>query len=91
MLILPIKKQWFDMILSGDKKEEYRNMTPYYYSRFEKYLGQSVRVKFRNGYRADSPSFERTVIVRGGHGWEKWGAEKDKAYFVLEIQEEAEK
>lgn len=33
MLILPIKKKWFDMILSGEKKEEYREITPYYTSR----------------------------------------------------------
>lgn len=24
MLILPIKRKWFDMIKSGEKKEEYR-------------------------------------------------------------------
>lgn len=34
MLILPIKKKWFDMILSGEKKEEYREIKPYYTSRF---------------------------------------------------------
>ncbi len=33
MLTLPIKKKWFDMILSGGKKEEYREITPYYISR----------------------------------------------------------
>ena len=33
MLILPIKKKWFDMIKSGEKKEEYREMKPYYSSR----------------------------------------------------------
>ena len=26
MLTLPIKKQWYDMILSGEKKEEYREI-----------------------------------------------------------------
>lgn len=26
MLTLPIKKKWFDMIKSGEKKEEYLNM-----------------------------------------------------------------
>ena len=36
MLILPIKKKWFDMILSGEKKEEYREIKPYYTSRFSK-------------------------------------------------------
>lgn len=37
MLTLPIKKKWFDMILSGEKKEEYREMKPYYTSRFRNY------------------------------------------------------
>lgn len=35
MLTLPIKKKWFDMILSGEKKEEYREIKPYYDSRFK--------------------------------------------------------
>lgn len=34
MLILPIKKKWFEMIASGEKKEEYREVKPYYTSRF---------------------------------------------------------
>lgn len=34
MLTLPIKKKWFDMILSGEKQEEYREIKPYYDSRF---------------------------------------------------------
>lgn len=38
MLVLPIKKQWFDMILSGEKKEEYREIKPYY----DKRLGKEV-------------------------------------------------
>ena len=36
MLILPIKKKWYDMILAGDKKEEYREIKPYWYRRFRK-------------------------------------------------------
>ncbi len=28
MLVLPIKKKWFDMICSGEKKEEYREGKP---------------------------------------------------------------
>ena len=39
MVILPIKKKWFDMIVSGEKKEEYREIKPYYTSRFIKALG----------------------------------------------------
>ena len=30
MLTLPIKKKWFDMIKSGEKKEEYRERKEYY-------------------------------------------------------------
>ena len=43
MIILPIKKKWFDMIASGEKKEEYREIKPYYTSRFVKALGFPVK------------------------------------------------
>ena len=43
MLTLPIKKKWFDMILSGEKKEEYREIKPYYVSRFYRnYIASGV-------------------------------------------------
>jgi hypothetical protein len=35
MLTLPIKNKWYDMILSGQKKEEYREIKPYYTTRFK--------------------------------------------------------
>ena len=34
MLTLTIEKKWFDMILSGEKTEEYRELKRYYDSRF---------------------------------------------------------
>lgn len=64
MLTLPIKRQWYDMILCGQKREEYREDNPYYRSRFEKLfdlspeaLADPVRQKasvlrLRNGYNA---------------------------------------
>ena len=39
MLTLPIKKKWFDMILSGEKKEEYRDIKEYYETRFQNLFG----------------------------------------------------
>ena len=42
MLTLPIKKKWFDMILSGEKKEEYREIKPYYEKRFLKLFGEKA-------------------------------------------------
>ena len=44
MLTLPIKRKWFDMIVSGEKKEEYREIKDYYDSRFSKAFG-SIRVR----------------------------------------------
>lgn len=93
MLTLPIKKKWYDMILSGEKKEEYRDMSPYYNSRFEKYFyvkdgnltSKEFEVCFRNGYRKDSPSFIAIVKPRIGFGKAEWGAEPEAQYFVLEI------
>lgn len=39
MLTLPIQKRWFDMILSGEKKEEYREIKEYYETRFQNLFG----------------------------------------------------
>ena len=53
MLTLPIKKKWFDMIKSGEKKEEYREIKPYYDSRFLKSIEDKRPhtniILFRNG------------------------------------------
>lgn len=38
-LILPIKKEWLDMILSGEKCEEYREMKEYWTVRIIHWLG----------------------------------------------------
>jgi hypothetical protein len=90
MITLPIKKKWFDMIVSGEKREEYRDNMQYYISRFSKYFELRVRVKFRNGYRMDSLTIERTVIPHIGYGRPEWGAEPYKKYIVLAIQNEKE-
>ncbi len=39
MLTLPIQKKWYDMILSGEKKEEYREIKQYYETRFRNLFG----------------------------------------------------
>lgn len=41
-LILPIKRVWFDKIVSGEKKEEYRDVKPYYTARFLNATGLAV-------------------------------------------------
>lgn len=56
MLTLPIKKEWYDLIKAGIKKEEYRDISPYYKSRFKKLFKGKLNGKYiailllRNGY-----------------------------------------
>ena len=94
MLILPIKKKWFNMILSGEKKEEYRDIKPYYTSRFEHLWQGSLiggkaerKIRFRNGYSSKSPTFVATVTLDIDQGRPEWGAEPGKEYYVLKILE----
>ena len=99
MLILPIKKKWFDMIKSGEKKEEYREIKPYWTSRF---LGKEldfqdlpkvclsqcepiVTVILKNGYSINAPAIKCKCRLRIGQGNPEWGAEPNKEYYILEI------
>ena len=86
ILILTIKECWIKKIWSGEKREEYRNITPYYDKRFEKYKNtQSFTVGFRAGYSMNSLFISCLCKLHIGKGKENWGAEKDKEYYVLEI------
>ena len=100
MLTLPIKKKWFDLIKAREKIEEYREIKPYYASRFFKnYIdsGCSLEwvlnnnpevynfIRLRNGYSNNSPTIECHVRITKGYGKEEWGAEPNKLYYVLKI------
>lgn len=97
MLILPIKKKWFDMILSGIKKEEYREIKPYWETRLRKAFGEygigvaKRKVLFRNGYGRHAPYFIALCSFKIGTGKEEWGATGGNQYFVLQIHEILEK
>ena len=90
MLVLPIKKQWFEMIASGEKKEEYREIKPYYDKRLgylAKGTGKITTIILRNGYSYNSPSLKCKVAVSIGTGFEGWGATPNIDYYVLKILE----
>jgi len=64
ILHLTLKKKWFNMILSGDKPEEYREIKPYWTKRLSRtgidriFIPKDFDVvSFTNGYGKDSPSF----------------------------------
>lgn len=96
VLVLPIKKKWFEMIVSGEKKEEYREIKPYYDSRFKGYMPRATNFRneyiaptfdivFRNGYEYNSPSVKCRCAVDYGEGKEEWGAIPGKRYYILKI------
>ena len=89
MIVLPIKKKWFDMILSGEKKEEYRSITKRYQTMFKNAVDSEnvCWCVLRNGYSSSSPCAIIRVKVSVGFGKTEWGAEPNQQYFVLSILE----
>lgn len=88
MLTLPIKGEWYHMILRGEKLEEYRADTSYYAARFARYEDQPLRLRLRNGYRAGSPTMEALVVPKFRAGAKpEWGGDPAEVCWVLEIQE----
>ena len=96
MLTLPIKKKWFDMICAGEKKEEYRAITPYYIERFKNIgllnqfgepTGKEACIVLRNGYGKNMPEVTVSVEAEIGFGCPAWGAEPGTPYYILKIKE----
>lgn len=85
------------MIASGEKKEEYREIKPYWFNRFffrDEFIGLDGHcfrefdlVRFKNGYSSTAPTV--TVEFKGiecGYGREDWGGSKDEV-FVIKLGE----
>jgi len=92
MLVLPIRRKWFDMIASGEKVEEYRECKPYWDVRLGNYFpfpmdGFRRWVVLRNGYGRGSPCLFAWCSLCAGFGREEWGAEKGVVYYILKIHE----
>lgn len=92
ILHLTLKKKWFDMILSGVKKEEYREVKAYWSVRFineSSFLPQFKKydiIRFTNGYSPNSPSFD--IECKGitiGLGKKEWGAPVPEQTFIISL------
>jgi len=83
ILHLTLKKKWFDMIASGEKREEYREIKPYWIKRLNKSYDV---IKFRNGYSKDSPTMivELKEICRS-LGVIEWGAPEKEPVYILRL------
>jgi hypothetical protein len=84
VLILTIKKEWFDLIRKGIKKTEYREIKRVW----DKRLGNSQYdyVVFSNGYSRKSPKIlAECKSITKGRGTPEWGAEENKEYYCIEL------
>jgi hypothetical protein len=75
---LPIKREWFDMILSGEKKEEYREIKQYWAKRLNIELSFAANGKIRSWERSPSSDHKTTATLTAGYG-------KDKPRMVVEL------
>lgn len=89
MVKLPIKRKWYEMILSGEKKEEYREIKPYWIYEFKQNIQKDneMLVMFVNGYdETISNNFLARVRLTRGVGRPEWGAPSNEV-FILKILE----
>ncbi len=100
VLHLTLKKKWFDMIASGEKKEEYRELKDYWCKRFcnnswytyePEILVHAIDkfydvVIFKNGYSKTAPTVKLECKgITVGKGNKNWGAEYSDMYFVIKL------
>ena len=82
-LHLVLKAKWYDMIASGEKKEEYRENTSYWMKRIGK---PHDAVCFHKGYTNTTMTF----AIEGksyGYGNPEWGAPTDRSVFIIKLGE----
>lgn len=78
-LVLTLKGEWFKMIASGTKREEYRDIKPFWESRIEKHRDEIKEVMFLCGrglmvFKVDS--------ITIGQGKPEWGAPPVPVYIL---------
>ena len=98
-LEIPISEPWFSMIRDGEKKEEYREIKPYWTARLRKIFpfvkntnipfenAFRIWIRLRNGYGKERPSILAEVSLKRGCGKPEWGAEEGKEYYVLTVHQ----
>jgi hypothetical protein len=67
MLVLPIKRKWFDMIRSGEKKEEYREIKSYWTKRLGNYFINHIIDSNTKKVLRKMTTTEKEVVFRNGY------------------------
>lgn len=79
-LCLTLQKKWYEMIESGVKTEDYREIKPYWIKR----IGLYDAIKFSFGYTKRTMTFEcRGISI--GKGKPEWGAPTNKEVFIIKL------
>lgn len=84
-LHLVLKHQWFDMIASGEKPEEYRDRTPYWKKRIWDRRHEIDEIVFHRGYTSETMTKKVVEIVEDA-GKEDWGAKPRVVYYVIKLK-----
>lgn len=92
ILHLNLKKKWFDMIfITEEKKEEYRDIKPYWCRIFQSnikikklhYHPIDVIICFSNGYCKNRPQgFIECTGLHLGIGRKEWGASGEQQFIL---------
>lgn len=89
ILDLPLKKKWYEMIESGEKREEYRECKDYWYKRLidrdNLRAKPYTHVRFRYGYTKRTMLFKIDSITIGV-GNPNWGA-PEYPVFIIKFHE----
>ena len=90
-LHLVLKRKWWNMIASGEKREEYRTQSDYWVKRLVEgqYYGSDSldrykpyeNVCFHLGYTNTTMTF-RIVCIYQGYGAPEWGGGKDRVFII---------
>jgi len=86
-LFLPLKSEWYNMIESGVKKEEYREIKEYWLARLAD--KNYDYVQFSYGYTKRTIKF-MLLSIEIGKGRQEWGALPNKEYFILKLGDRIE-
>lgn len=101
MLWLPIKQRWFNLILQGTKKEEYREPKPYWLKRIAKemgiqsldisninqIIGREIKITLRAGYKKNSDTLVARCVLDYNIPKKEWCYETNRKLLIFRITE----
>lgn len=84
IITLPLAEVWYNMIRTGEKREEYREIKPYWTKRLKLPSGRYrpfKAVRIRYGYTRKAMLF-RLLGISTGVGRREWGAPRKRVYIL---------